>query len=191
MVKYVQAIWQFIVRLSSGGIPIQTDIYLRDWSIKHELRNRAMIYDTGSSSSSSSTAGGSSVGSSAGSPKDGNAPVASSGKDCISCTNTVDSSLASQTTGVEPDISIRILRSPHCNRSEHLPGSLKACKIVPKPSQASTPTSKSKSTKSSSSGKHKKWPKTRHKTKGPPEGQLGPNSEGLAPLLVSNLLDKL
>ncbi|KAL9704018.1 hypothetical protein quinque_007536 [Culex quinquefasciatus] len=182
--------WQFIVRLSSGGIPIQTDIYLRDWSIKHELRNRAMIYDTGSSSSS--TAGGSSVGSSAGSPKDGNAPVASSGKDCISCTNTVESSLASQTTGVEPDISIRILRSPHCNRSEHLPGSLKACKIVPKPSQASTPTSsKSKSTKSSSSGKHKKWPKTRHKTKGPPEGQLGPNSEGLAPLLVSNLLDKL
>lgn len=43
-----------------------------------------MIYDTGSSSSSSSTAGGSSVGSSAGSPKDGNAPVASSGKDCVS-----------------------------------------------------------------------------------------------------------
>ena len=36
-----------MVRLSHGGIPIQPDIYLRDWSIKHELRNRAMIYDVG------------------------------------------------------------------------------------------------------------------------------------------------
>jgi hypothetical protein len=32
---------------NGGGKPIQKDIYLRDWSIKNELRNRALIYDNG------------------------------------------------------------------------------------------------------------------------------------------------
>lgn len=35
------------MRVEKGDIPIQPNMYLRDWSIKHELRNRAMIYDTG------------------------------------------------------------------------------------------------------------------------------------------------
>lgn len=36
-----------MIRIANGGGPRQADIYLRDWSIKHELRNRAMVYDTG------------------------------------------------------------------------------------------------------------------------------------------------
>lgn len=39
--------WQLMFRIANGGGPRQADIYLRDWSIKHELRNRAMVYDTG------------------------------------------------------------------------------------------------------------------------------------------------
>jgi hypothetical protein len=40
--------WQLNSRLANGGgKPIQKDIYLRDWSIKNELRNRALIYDNG------------------------------------------------------------------------------------------------------------------------------------------------
>uniref|UniRef100_A0A182SSC0 Uncharacterized protein n=1 Tax=Anopheles maculatus TaxID=74869 RepID=A0A182SSC0_9DIPT len=93
------------------------------------------------------------------------------------------------------EISIRILRTPHCNRSEHLPNSLKACKLVtasssPQPEPTTNPSPVSHTGKTG--GKSKKWSKTRHKPKRqPPTGTaLDPNG-ALAPLLVSNLLDKL
>ena len=38
--------WQLMVRIAKGANPRQVEIYLHDWSIKHELRNRAMVYDT-------------------------------------------------------------------------------------------------------------------------------------------------
>lgn len=34
-----------MTRIRNGGSSRQSDIYLRDWSIKNELRNRAMLYD--------------------------------------------------------------------------------------------------------------------------------------------------
>lgn len=34
-----------MIQRSNGFVPTQSNIYLRDWSLKHELRNRAMIYD--------------------------------------------------------------------------------------------------------------------------------------------------
>lgn len=34
-----------MTRIRNGGCPRQSDIYLRDWSIKNELRNRALLYD--------------------------------------------------------------------------------------------------------------------------------------------------
>lgn len=34
-----------MIRITNGGMSRQTDVYLRDWSIKNELRNRAMVYD--------------------------------------------------------------------------------------------------------------------------------------------------
>lgn len=34
-----------MIRITNGGMSKQTDVYLRDWSIKNELRNRAMVYD--------------------------------------------------------------------------------------------------------------------------------------------------
>ncbi|XP_055536777.1 protein O-mannosyl-transferase TMTC1-like [Wyeomyia smithii] len=208
--------WQFIVRLSNGGIPIQTEIYLRDWSIKHELRNRAMVYDTGGSAHGAT---GSGPGSSSGGGGELN-DVGSSSMDAIAvkdCSSTLTAydGCRSTTTGgpvvgpsIDPEISIRILRAPHCNRSEHLPGSLKHCKTIPntassppvKPSSSNSSRSKATRREDSGSGstsaagaKNKKWPKSRHKHKGSPASseQLEPNSEGLAPLLVSNLLDKL
>uniref|UniRef100_A0A182YIZ0 TPR_REGION domain-containing protein n=1 Tax=Anopheles stephensi TaxID=30069 RepID=A0A182YIZ0_ANOST len=182
--------WQFIVRLSNGGIPIQNDIYLRDWSIKHELRNRAMIYDSGSSSSSSSSSSGSS---SSNSDSSTSSSIANGDR---------STSHPSKQTDPHPhqpepaEISIRILRTPHCNRSEHLPNSLKACKLVtatssPQPEPTTSTTNPSTST-GKGGGKSKKWSKTRHKPKRqPPAGTtLDPNG-ALAPLLVSNLLDKL
>ncbi|XP_058830997.1 protein O-mannosyl-transferase TMTC1-like [Topomyia yanbarensis] len=219
--------WQFIVRLSNGGIPIQTEIYLRDWSIKHELRNRAMIYDTGSV-----VGGGSGAGSSTGSStSSANSPphgvhgmggVSGPGgeglgnigaiavKDCSSTLSSYDACRSSTASSghpastMESEISIRILRAPHCNRSEHLPGSLKNCKIVPNVASSSSSTQTSSSSSSTTRGdggpktappgaKHKKWPKSRHKHKGTPPAseQLAPSSEGLTPLLVSNMLDKL
>ncbi|XP_062559276.1 protein O-mannosyl-transferase TMTC1-like [Armigeres subalbatus] len=222
--------WQFMVRLSKGGIPIQTEIYLRDWSLKHELRNRAMIYDAGSDVGGS---GGAGSGSGTGTSSSGNgrsvsqgnrssgsgsdSAVAGSSVDCSSsydgCLSSVEPTIRSHNklsgTSVESDISIRILRTPHCNRSDHLSGSLKNCKIVPKLGrQSSTTTTSPSRGKSSASrgdgktaGKHKKWPKPRHKSKGPSSSSavtdpaaspdLEPNSDGLTPLLVSNLLDKL
>ncbi|XP_055601161.1 protein O-mannosyl-transferase TMTC1-like [Uranotaenia lowii] len=212
--------WQFIVRLSNGGIPIQTEIYLRDWSIKHELRNRAMIYDTGS-------AGGGAGGSPELSPSGGVVASTSqqntgsrqpqhqhqkanqyvgSARAMKDCGPHIGShTKLAPTAPVESEISIRILRSPHCNRSEHLPGSLKNCKMVPK-SAGSSASSVGGGSRSSRKGKSsptkgqqgteasgKKWPSSRHKThrKGSDAELEEPNSEGLAPLLVSNLLDKL
>ncbi|KXJ69807.1 hypothetical protein RP20_CCG025792 [Aedes albopictus] len=108
-------------------------------------------------------------------------------------------------SSVESEISIRILRTPHCNRSEHLSGSLKHCKTPP--GSSSSPSQTASRVKSSSSrggdgkttGKHKKWPKSRHKSKGPTptvtdssaSSELEPSSGDLSPLLVSNILDKL
>lgn len=34
-----------MIRISRRGVLGQPDIYLRDWSIKNELRNRALVYD--------------------------------------------------------------------------------------------------------------------------------------------------
>uniref|UniRef100_A0AAG5DPC2 dolichyl-phosphate-mannose--protein mannosyltransferase n=1 Tax=Anopheles atroparvus TaxID=41427 RepID=A0AAG5DPC2_ANOAO len=212
--------WQFIVRLSNGGIPIQNDIYLRDWSIKHELRNRAMIYDSGSSSSASGGGSSSSTGSGSivnaigdsGPTTDNRATEdtrSGSMKDCVS---DFHRSSRPSPSPEQAEISIRILRTPHCNRSEHLPSSLKSCKLVgsashrppvPDVSESSTsPSSSSSSTTPSSSnvsknnGKSKKWSKARHKPKRQQQpaaassGKLDPN-DALTPLLVSNLLDKL
>uniref|UniRef100_A0A182QU00 Uncharacterized protein n=1 Tax=Anopheles farauti TaxID=69004 RepID=A0A182QU00_9DIPT len=98
----------------------------------------------------------------------------------------------------ETEISIRILRTPHCNRSEHLPSTLKACKLAnastPSASAstaATSPTAEASHTGKPAGGKSKKWSKTRHKPKRQQSGTtLDPNG-ALAPLLVSNLLDKL
>uniref|UniRef100_A0A182ME02 Uncharacterized protein n=1 Tax=Anopheles culicifacies TaxID=139723 RepID=A0A182ME02_9DIPT len=179
--------WQFIVRLSNGGIPIQNDIYLRDWSIKHELRNRAMIYDSGSSTSG--TTSGSNAGSSI---VNGNAaPTASTDAESIKdCSNSHASKPSEMRPPTEPaEISIRIMRTPHCNRSEHLPNSLKACK-TPKPTTTTGTVATPHTGKGS--GKTKKWSKSRHKPKRQQSASpaLDPNG-ALAPLLVSNLLDKL
>uniref|UniRef100_A0A182XA39 Uncharacterized protein n=1 Tax=Anopheles quadriannulatus TaxID=34691 RepID=A0A182XA39_ANOQN len=97
------------------------------------------------------------------------------------------------------EISIRILRTPHCNRSEHIPSSLKACKLAAAsapPTTAHSAAPEPPSTHSGKgSGKTKKWSKSRHKPKRQqPSGTTGldPNGAPLAaPLLVSNLLDKL
>ncbi|XP_055629999.1 protein O-mannosyl-transferase TMTC1-like [Toxorhynchites rutilus septentrionalis] len=191
--------WQFMVHLSNGGIPIQTEIYLRDWSIKHELRNRAMIYDTGSSSSSSITSSSTSSGNPipesnreiSSCPSEGSIHSASVGRNCHEiCGGAIDATLRGKPVASELDteVSIRILRTPHCNRSDHVPGLVKHCKI-------SSSTSRSKSSrgdsKPSPGSKHKKWSKARHKHKRPSQ-ELESASEGaLAPLLVSNLLDKL
>uniref|UniRef100_A0A4Y0BL38 dolichyl-phosphate-mannose--protein mannosyltransferase n=1 Tax=Anopheles funestus TaxID=62324 RepID=A0A4Y0BL38_ANOFN len=184
--------WQFIVRLSNGGIPIQNDIYLRDWSIKHELRNRAMIYDSGSSTSSSSTSGSTASSSIV---KSNKAPIASRNAESIKdCSHTHPGKHTEQRPQPEPaEISIRILRTPHCNRSEHLPSSLKACKLAAASASSPEPTNTAASSHTGKgSGKSKKWSKTRHKPKRqqPAGTALDPNG-ALAPLLVSNLLDKL
>ncbi|KFB36271.1 hypothetical protein ZHAS_00003390 [Anopheles sinensis] len=215
------------VRLSNGGIPIQNDIYLRDWSIKHELRNRAMIYDSGSSSSSTTTTTTSpptnpgivnAIGDSY--PTAGIRPKedtrSGSIKDCASVPQAkyIDQTVEHHSTHAPSEssgISIRILRTPHCNRSEHLPSSLKSCKLaggtvhrppVPGESTSSSSSTSTESSTSSSSnisknnGKSKKWSKTRHKPKRQQQptsagsGKLDPNG-ALAPLLVSNILDKL
>uniref|UniRef100_A0A182NV99 Uncharacterized protein n=1 Tax=Anopheles dirus TaxID=7168 RepID=A0A182NV99_9DIPT len=193
--------WQFIVRLSNGGIPIQNDIYLRDWSIKHELRNRAMIYDSGSSSSSSSSTSSSSGSSSStvnGGPATPTREAAGSIKDCSVPHVGKRTEHTGSPSAEQAEISIRILRTPHCNRSEHLPSSLKACKLAnapaPSPSKPTAPASTTEASyagKAGSGGKSKKWSKTRHKPKRQQSGTtLDPNG-ALAPLLVSNLLDKL
>uniref|UniRef100_A0A182URF7 Uncharacterized protein n=1 Tax=Anopheles merus TaxID=30066 RepID=A0A182URF7_ANOME len=199
------------IRLSNGGIPIQNDIYLRDWSIKHELRNRAMIYDSGSSSSGSSGGSGStSSSSSSSSTNTGTGSTIVNGdsgpttredtgsiKDCskINCRKQTD-----PRPPAEPaEISIRILRTPHCNRSEHIPSSLKACKLAAASAPPTTAHSAAPEPPSThngkGSGKTKKWSKSRHKPKRQqPSGTtaLDPNGAPLAaPLLVSNLLDKL
>ncbi|XP_062716944.1 uncharacterized protein LOC109401617 [Aedes albopictus] len=214
--------WQFIVRLSNGGIPIQTEIYLRDWSLKHELRNRAMIYDVGGSGAA--TGGGSGGASSTGpnsastrSISHGSSHSSGRGSDVVRaegsvdcgasfdvCSSPTDPAVRSHSS-VESEISIRILRTPHCNLSEHLSGSLKNCKIPPgSPSSPSQTASRVKSSSSrggdgKTTGKHKKWPKSRHKSKGPTptvtdssaSSELEPSSGDLSPLLVSNILDKL
>ncbi|XP_053677834.1 protein O-mannosyl-transferase TMTC1-like [Anopheles nili] len=168
--------WQFIVRLSNGGVPIQNDIYLRDWSIKHELRNRAMIYDSGGASGD--------VGSSTTTRE----ATTTSIKDCA----TVHPPERAQADPGPAEISIRILRTPHCNRSEHLPNSLKACKLAGSASAGTTETTTQPATDKAGPGKQRKWSKTRHKPKRQPSGGLDPNREALAPLLdISNLLDKL
>uniref|UniRef100_A0A6E8WCY3 dolichyl-phosphate-mannose--protein mannosyltransferase n=2 Tax=gambiae species complex TaxID=44542 RepID=A0A6E8WCY3_ANOCL len=202
--------WQFIVRLSNGGIPIQNDIYLRDWSIKHELRNRAMIYDSGSSSSSSSGSSSGSGGTSSSSTNTGTGSTIVNGdsgptttedtgsiKDCskINCRKQTDPRHPAEPA----EISIRILRTPHCNRSEHIPSSLKACKLAAASAPPTTANSAAPEPPSThngkGSGKTKKWSKSRHKPKRQqPSGTtaLDPNGAPLAaPLLVSNLLDKL
>ncbi|XP_052873256.1 protein O-mannosyl-transferase TMTC1-like [Anopheles cruzii] len=207
--------WQFIVRLSNGGIPIQNDIYLRDWSIKHELRNRAMIYDSGpptpppptaSAVNGIATPSGTTAheaagqtGGDSGAPCPGTTvsddPTGRSGtgssiKDCATHRPGTRS-----TPAESAEISIRILRTPHCcNRSEHLPSSLKGCKLAAPPAHGTPDPAPSATGPSAKSGaKTKKWSKVRHKPKRHPAsggGLVDPNG-ALAPLLVSNLLDKL
>lgn len=85
----------------------------------------------------------------------------------------------------ESDINLRMIRSPNCNRSDHL-HPLIQCKKKGTPSSSATIGSTISNCNKNCRGR--RWPKSRHKHKGPTSIE---QNDSVAPLLVSNLLDKL
>lgn len=89
----------------------------------------------------------------------------------------------------ESDINLRMIRSPNCNRSDHLHPLIQCKKKgTPTPSSTSTTTIDSTITNCNKNCRGRRWPKSRHKHKGPTSIE---QNDSVAPLLVSNLLDKL
>lgn len=87
----------------------------------------------------------------------------------------------------ESDINLRMIRSPNCNRSDHL-HPLIQCKKKATPTPSSSATIGSTISNCNKNCRGRRWPKSRHKHKGPTSIE---QNDSVAPLLVSNLLDKL
>jgi hypothetical protein len=88
----------------------------------------------------------------------------------------------------ETDIHNRVLKSLHCNRSDHTDASLKICKKLSSQAPSSTAATTSSPQPDCKNSRCKSWSKKRHKSKEPPN--IEPN-DSITPFIVSNMLDKL
>ncbi|XP_063709260.1 protein O-mannosyl-transferase TMTC1-like isoform X2 [Culicoides brevitarsis] len=176
--------WQFVIQRSNGFVPTQSNIYLRDWSLKHELRNRAMIYDNDNLIRETKTSTSS--------------PAASTSSSNGRSTDSADRNADNNINNLQPPVhsnyhhhaktqTSSTAASSHCNRSDNTSQSCKKDRVITRKAgiSASQPSASTSERKTSDvESKSKRYAKTRHT-------KVLTEEDSIAPLLLPNILEKL